>query len=466
MVLQITSNSVKRRRIKFMSAYFENSSIVIPFVKYGDSIVADVVLRYYGGVDFEIVSYGDITVDDSIVGSKLVDNVLTVNVFDYSGTTYSNLDFKITSGLNLVITDFDSPLPTFNNSYENRASDVRVDTGVLRAPISTKIRYEYGTVATSAITTFLDIDLDGDDDIFLGIMWYGEGGPAGKHSLENMQPVPGELYINDGKGNFTLDKGLIIPDMPRFVHPRDFINADLNGDGYTDIILADHGWDYHPYAGEPLKALLSNSDGTYRVETIAERRFYHGITALDADGDGDIDIVTNIGNLLLNDGNANFVEEKIGLGYQVFGVESSDVNKDGKVDFVSMGHSTQNTPKLWLNTDNGFESSELLFTEDYGTILDASFTDLDSDGVLDIVFLATGSYQTALWYKGVGIYANLLNEDSTVKELVEIFDNQYIRWFDYMNLVDIDLDGDLDIVSEDARHDFTLINNGDMSFGF
>ena len=66
----------------------------------------------------------------------------------------------------------------------------------------------------------------------------------------------------------------------------------------------------------------------------------------------------------------------------------------------------------------------------------------------------------------MGIYANLLNDDSSVKELVEIFDNQYIRWFDYMNLIDIDLDGDLDIVSEDARHDFTLINKGDMSYGF
>ena len=63
-----------------MSAYFNNNSIVIPFVKYGDSIVADVVLRYYGGVDFEIVSYGDITVDDSIVSSKLVDNKMTVNL--------------------------------------------------------------------------------------------------------------------------------------------------------------------------------------------------------------------------------------------------------------------------------------------------------------------------------------------------------------------------------------------------
>jgi hypothetical protein len=463
MVLQITSNSVKKIRNELMSAYFENNSIVIPFVKYGDSIVADVVLRYYGGVDFEIVSYGDITVDDSIVGSKLVDNVLTVNVFDYSGTTYSNLDFKITSGLNLVITDFDSPLPTFNNSYENRASDVRVDTGVLRAPISTKIKEEYGTISTSAMTTFLDIDLDGDDDIFLSVHWYGE---KGKHSLENMQPVPGELYINDGKGNFTLDKGLIIPDMPRFVHPRDFINADLNGDGYSDIIMADHGWDYSPYAGEPLKVLISNPDGTYRVETIAERRFYHGITAFDADGDGDIDIVTNIGNLLLNDGKGNFVEDQIDIGRQIYGVVSSDLNKDGRVDFISMGHSSQNTPKLWINTNDGFESKELLFKEDYNTILDASILDLDLDGILDIVFLATGSYQTDFWYKGVGIYANLFNEDSSVKELVEIFDDQYIRWFDYMNLLDIDSDGDLDIVSEDARHDFTLINNSDMSFGF
>jgi hypothetical protein len=278
--------------------------------------------------------------------------------------------------------------------------------------------------------------------------------------------VPGELYINDGKGNFTLDTGLIIPDMPRFVHPRDFINADLNGDGYSDIIMADHGWDYSPYAGEPLKVLISNPDGTYRVETIAERRFYHGITAFDADGDGDIDIVTNIGNLLLNDGKGNFVEDQIDIGRQIYGVVSSDLNKDGRVDFISMGHSSQNTPKLWINTNDGFESKELLFKEDYNTILDASILDLDLDGILDIVFLATGSYQTDFWYKGVGIYANLFNEDSSVKELVEIFDDQYIRWFDYMNLLDIDSDGDLDIVSEDARHDFTLINNSDMSFGF
>lgn len=446
-----------------MTAYFENDSIVIPFVKYGDSIVADVVLKYYGGVDFEIVSYGDITVDDSIVGAKLVNNKMTVNVFNYSGTIHSNLEFKITSGLNLIITDYDTPLPTFNNSYENRISDLRIDTRALRAPIYTKVKEEYGTIATTAITTFLDIDLDGDDDIFVGVQWYGE---QGQHSLENMQPVPGELYINDGNGNFTLDNGKIIPDMPRFVHPRDFINADLNDDGYSDIILADHGWDYHPFAGEPLKALISNPDGTYRVETIAERRFYHGITAFDADGDGDIDIVTNKGNILFNDGKANFVEEQINLGYQTFGVVSSDVNNDGKVDFVSIGHAAQDAPELWINTGNGFESTELLFKEDYDTILDASFTDLDSDGILDIILLSTGSAQTDFWYKGVGIYANLLNGDSTVKEFIEIFDNRNLQWFDYMNLVDVDSDGDLDIVSEDVRYYFTLINNGDMSFGF
>ncbi len=90
----------------------------------------------------------------------------------------------------------------------------------------------------------------------------------------------------------------------------------------------------------------------------------------------------------------NFVEEQINLGYQTFGVVTSDVNRDGKFDFVSIGHSTQITPKLWINTDTGFESKELLFKEDYGTILDASFTDLDSDGILDIIFLATGSSQT------------------------------------------------------------------------
>jgi len=112
------------------------------------------------------------------------------------------------------------------SSFDNRSSILWTDYNKLREPLSDLYREKYNSIAWRPhARVFLDIDLDGDDDIFTAGLYFDVDGVMDKESLKR---IPGELWINDGFGNFSLDDGKIIPDMPTFVHSRKAVTADFN----------------------------------------------------------------------------------------------------------------------------------------------------------------------------------------------------------------------------------------------
>ena len=153
---------------------------------------------------------------------------------------------------------------------------------------------------------YLDIDMDGDDDIFVGTLWWET-----PYLQENVKRIPAEIYINNGDGSYTYDMSMIDGAIPSFVHPRKVVVSDFNNALRPDIFVADHGFDAAPFPGESPWLILSNPDGTYSTEYMTEHvGFHHSASAGDLDGDGDIDIfVTGFSLLiLLNDGNGNFTD--------------------------------------------------------------------------------------------------------------------------------------------------------------
>jgi hypothetical protein len=151
------------------------------------------------------------------------------------------------------------------------------------------------------------------------------------------------------------------------LHPRKSVVADFNRDGISDVFVACHGYDGLPLPGERSKLLLSNGSD-FVMTDIGEIGFYHGASAADVNGDGYPDlVVANIQNIpsvyfLINLGNGSFIKDttrtsEVNPG-GMFSVELLDVNQDNNVDLLIAGHEFEGFPsKILYGDGTGFFGS-------------------------------------------------------------------------------------------------------------
>jgi hypothetical protein len=111
-------------------------------------------------------------------------------------------------------------------------------SGTLKTPgrlyLNSPMGYRKGGSFTPALTDvedisvlFVDIDQDGDQDLFLGA--------GGNHQPSNTGAMQNRLYLNDGKGNFTRTQTPLPTNMG---NNSVLLGFDLEGDGDTDIFAA------------------------------------------------------------------------------------------------------------------------------------------------------------------------------------------------------------------------------------
>lgn len=118
-----------------------------------------------------------------------------------------------------------------------------------------------------------DIDKDGDMDVFIGHL----SDPA-KYGT----PMSSYLYINDGKGRFTIGDTKVM-NLLNIGMVTSAAFADVNKDGWPDLVVA----------GEwmPVKVFINNK-GTFTAADIsASTGLWQGLTATDINGDGNIDLL-------------------------------------------------------------------------------------------------------------------------------------------------------------------------------
>ena len=176
--------------------------------------------------------------------------------------------------------------------------------------------------------------------------------------------------------------------------------ADLNGDGRPDVILCDGS-----ASSRGVRVLFNRGDGTlahdvpYASDSVAGLGPV-SVTVADVNGDGFPDIVTANGSagtvsVLLNNGDGTFAAPRVfPAGSRPVAVAVADVNGDGLPDLV-VADATGNSVQLLLNDgQSGFDAAVPLAVGSHPVAVVVA--DADGDGHPDIVVADEGDDSVGL----------------------------------------------------------------------
>ena len=314
-----------------------------------------------------------------------------------------------------------------------------------------------------------DFNNDGYSDLFFTYITGGE-----------RSNVPFTLMLYDETKKTMIDQSNLITNNIGQSFSRKAVSADLNSDGIKDFISVSH-----PEIPEKefsyLDIVLSNGNNweqktlsvqSRRTDVYEDSGYYHGVDVGDIDNDGDIDIIVamwsnpNKGiSLWKNDGTANFTEfNRVVLNKDgefapfpekessSFTVDLIDYNNDNCLD---LAYSSNPTIIKLGNCEGNFGPESYEF--DIGHTPGVIMTDLNNDGLKDLVFRSWGDGSTVDNQGEINIFKQISDGKF---EFTEKFIAKGIG--DPIEIKDINDDGFPDIIGRDARSygDGSLFDGG------
>jgi hypothetical protein len=248
--------------------------------------------------------------------------------------------------------------------------------------------------------------------------------------------------------------------LPPDSRPTSVRAEDLNADGRLDLVSAD-------FRSNQLSVFRAADDGSFSRQGGVELKTGTGpraVLALDLDGDGDLDLasadtVSNRLSVFLATGEMDFSGPLIlQTGLAPKSIAAGDLDGDGLLDLVS-ADSLSSELSVFL----GKESGE--FTRPDPPVLETgpdpswvTAADLNGDGHLDLACAASAANQLSIFLgRGAGAFERLTPVDKGSQS-----DSRPV----WIGAVDFNLDGQLDLCSADFRADqlSIVLGKGDGSF--
>jgi enediyne biosynthesis protein E4 len=353
-------------------------------------------------------SFTDVTEQAGLADAGEGNYGMGVAVGDYDNDGYPDL-YVTNYGKNIL----------YHNNGDGTFTDVTAKAGVAGG-------------GWSVSAGFVDYDNDGKLDLF--VTRYMEWDTA--HSKDcggnyHTYCPPGEfprttnmLYHNRGDGTFE-DVSERSGIAAKKGHGLGVAFADYDGDGFTDIFVANDGMQQYLFH--------NNGNGTFTEVGMDAGTALNsdggplsgmGVVFQDYDNDGLPDlIVTTLPRqtyaVFHNDGKGSFSDRGLQTGVTAmsgvtsgWGVGLEDFDNDGRKDlFVAQGHVLDNVEKidpslhylepveLALNHDGRFEPADS-GTQELLAARGAAFGDLNNDGWIDVVATALGEHPRILMNRG------------------------------------------------------------------
>lgn len=299
---------------------------------------------------------------------------------------------------------------------------------------------------------FVDLDKDEDFDLF------------STTTFDGISPAHNHIYRNDGVGFFQDATSGIFPKQEIDTASRGVATGDFDGDGDVDLFFTNPLPD--PLYFNPGQSPAQELKNFYRNEGegiftpmyrgIDWTGFVQGVSSVDMDGDGDLDIAEAKwgapSTIYQNDGKGNFTDagENIGLpqDYNVHdnGMIFADVDNDKDMDLTIIG---KERLALYENRSNIFYKYQTINPYEPFEGFHVCFGDFDHDCDLDLYLSGENVYEN----DGHGIFTLVLSSTSGLSSSVNTEDPRGSA------LGDFDNDGDLDIYVTDKKKYNLLLRN-------
>jgi hypothetical protein len=340
------------------------------------------------------------------------------------------------------------------NSVGDGSPPAQLTTVTIRSDIESGLylNNSQGDDLLQDILAIGDVNGDGHDDILIGLMRLQKGTLISVN--RSVKPIL--LIYNPASNKYEVDPSFMSV-ASTHIWPRQAAIADFDGDGRNDIFIADHGVDGGSYnCGNQNSLVLNKVSGMVNATNQLPQYhdYSHGLVVADFNKDGKIDAlvvnspyirsdICNVPGIRYTNRSylftgGNFAETKLTLAPndvdqfnqpilnlldsdkgEHFVAKSTDLNGDGIADIV-LG----NNGSVTVIESNGIlsynKSQTILAPAKYVAIINAKGNCLLNNGVCEIPY----SYVTFYDIDGDGkpeIIASLLNQDGNLNWVGQYF---------------------------------------------